>query len=1155
MNFTIDQSKVLEDKSKNLLVSASAGSGKTATIIEKIYKLIEKEHIDIQKMLVITFTEAASNETKIRLRDRLREGVKLDRNLQTQLEKLPLADISTLHSYCSKMLRKYFYYLDLKPNFAVLDEGDSKFLKVQALEKVLRDYSKNDDEEFVLLSSIFDAGRGFDSLKRNILSIFDFLSGVEDREVFKSEISLSCYENDLNKNVACKYLNNYIIVNFNFLLKEINRYLDVAIASNAEFFSDFLRQIIFSLQKVDKNSNFVYNQAVVRNIVLPKLTNKKLSQEDDNFKQEFIPFWNVLKDRLSDIKKVILNKDEDEIKRDLEVAKKFLIKIQEVEEKFEDQYIKLKNKRNGLDFNDLEKFFLKLLEIDEVKNGISYDYIFVDEYQDINCVQEKILKQLSLYSKMVMVGDVKQSIYAFRNSTPEIFVKKAKNYRAQEGNGKVIDLNENFRSNKIILEFVNQIFKTCMSDAFGGVDYLEKGMLKSQVEYKKCSNIPIVEVDLIDNEKEEKESEVFGEVYSISQDKNEYAYHPTESRKEAMIVARKILDIIGKEYYDIKSKTTKKIEFSDISILCRKNDFLKDIARILEEYKVPIETNLLDNIYKNNDVVLLLSLLRVVNNFHDDNALCVVMVSPFYNFTFNELSIIRREYNDESFFYDSVKNYFENNKKDKISSKIEFLLNSISSIKEDLTYKSIYDELMFICEEFEYFDFLQALPDGSNRVKIVKDFIKTFINAEYNYDLVGFLDYVKNYASDGSFKSTITSGSNSVKLGTIHSSKGLEYPIVFLVGCGNAFSNKTFVEDILKDKDFGFGISTYNLMTFEKAENIARNCITLYKRRSERAEELRLLYVALTRAKNHLFVIGGVNLEKLVQVNSIDSAQGVNNYMSWILSMLSHINFKNLTQNKVDLEQKMQFGKVDFRVYKDEDFEFEEKNKICFLPKKQDIKDIDNLRKIIDFEFKKKKNIALKNSVSSLLLESSNDIENYNFEPKQLSIFEAKRESYKANKLGTIYHNIMEKIDFSKEFKKTEYNKIIGELSIENEYQKFVSYEKIKVCVEKIQSLGRNIKTTKELPFISYIPYNEIFGGEETNKVIVQGIADLVVEDEEKCYLIDYKTTKVLYPDQLVDRYFIQLKLYRICLEKALNKRFDGVFIYSFVLDKLIKVF
>ena len=209
MNFTIDQSKVLEDKSKNLLVSASAGSGKTATIIEKIYKLIEKEHIDIQKVLVITFTEAASNETKIRLRDRLREGVKLDRNLQTQLEKLPLADISTLHSYCSKMLRKYFYYLDLKPNFAVLDEGDSKFLKVQALEKVLRDYSKNDDEEFVLLSSIFDAGRGFDSLKRNILSMFDFLSGVEDREVFKSEISLSCYENGLNKNVACKYLNNY----------------------------------------------------------------------------------------------------------------------------------------------------------------------------------------------------------------------------------------------------------------------------------------------------------------------------------------------------------------------------------------------------------------------------------------------------------------------------------------------------------------------------------------------------------------------------------------------------------------------------------------------------------------------------------------------------------------------------------------------------------------------------------------------------------------------------------------------------------------------------------------------------------------------------------------------------------------------------------
>ncbi len=1154
MNFTVDQSKVLEDKSKNLLVSASAGSGKTATIIEKIYKLVEKEHIDVQKMLVITFTEAASNETKIRLRDRLREGVKSDRTLQTQLEKLPLADISTLHSYCSKMLRKYFYYLDLKPNFAVLDEGDSKFLKFQALEKILKDYSKKDDEEFVLLSSIFDAGRGFDSLKRNILSVFEFLSGVEDREVFKNEISLSCYEKDLNKNVACKYLNNYIIINFNFLLRELNSYLDIAISSNAEFFSDFLKQIIISFQNVNKNKNFIYNQNIVRNIVLPRLTNKKLSQEDEDFKNDFMPFWNILKDRLTDIKKVILNKDEDEIKQDLEIAKKFLIKFQEVEEKFEDQYIKLKNKRNGLDFNDLEKFFLKLLEVEEVKNGINYDYIFVDEYQDINCVQEKILKQLSLHSKMVMVGDVKQSIYAFRNSTPEIFVKKAKSFRAQKENGKVIDLNENFRSNKIILEFVNQIFKTCMSDEFGGVDYLEKGMLKSQVEYKKCSNIPVVEVDIVDNEKEEKESEDFGDVYSISQDKNEYAYHPTESRKEAMIVARKILDIIGKEYYDIKSKTTKKIEFSDISILCRKNDFLKDVAKVLEEYKVPIETNLLDNIYKNNDVALLLSLLKVVDNFHDDNALSVVMVSPFYNFTFDELATIRREYNDETFFYNSVKNYSKN-KKDKISLKIDFLINSIASIKENLTYKSIYDELTDICEEFEYFDFLQSLPDGSNRVKVVKDFIKSFINAEYNYDLVGFLDFEKNYASDGSFKSSITSGNNSVKMGTIHSSKGLEYPIVFLVGCGNAFSNKTFVEDILKDKDFGFGISTYNLITFEKKENIARNCITLYKRRSERAEELRLLYVALTRAKNHLFVIGGINLEKSIQVDSIDSSQGVNNYMAWILSMLSRVNFKNLTQNKVDLEQKMQFGKVDFRVYKDEDFEFENKNKISFLPKKQDTKDIENLRKTIDFEIKKKKNIALKNSVSSLLLESSNDIESYNFEPKQLSIFEGKKEGYKANKLGTIYHSIVEKIDFSREFKKVEFDKIIDELLVEKEYLKFISFEKIKICVEKIQGLGRNIKTTKELPFISYIPYNEIFGGEENNKVIVQGIADLVVEDGKKCYLIDYKTTKVLHPDQLVDRYFIQLKLYRICLEKALNKRFDGVYIYSFVLDKLIKVF
>ncbi len=1154
MKFTVDQGKILDDESKNLLVSASAGSGKTATIIEKIYRyLLGGGSLD--RLLVITFTESASSEMKIRLKDKLKDEAKENLTIRAQLDKLSNCDISTLHGFCSKSIRRNFFALDIKPNFVVLSDTDSKFLKVKALDKTIRAYSKAEDEEFDSLSQLFSSGRSYDGLKSAVLSFSEFLKSVENEEKYLNEIALSTLQSDLKNNPACLYLNEYMCANSKFLQNKLKEEAIKAYSAGAKTYGEILDKTRKDLVGIVEKNDFLENRKVVQNIVLTNLKQVKLTDDDKAYRDDFKASWEVIKGRIDDIKKfVIVEKVDAELQSDLEITKKFLTKFIEVTKRYLKEYSALKNRKNGLDFNDLESNFLLLLKNPEIVSSFNFDYIFVDEYQDINSVQEKILSILSTKSKMVMVGDIKQSIYGFRNSTPDIFVGKASVYEGGT-HGTLVNLNENFRSNSIILEFVNKIFDKCMSKDFGGVDYKKNGDLKGCAEYKNCSNEPIVEIDLIDEKKQDEEQN-YDKIYSVLGDKNDYKNALTSDRKEAMIVAKKILELIGKSYYDAKEKCEKEITFSDIAILCRDNEYIKKISKVLLEYKVPIETNLIDSMYGDKDVVLLISLLKIINNFHDDESLAVVLSSPFYNFSFDELSEIRDEFCDEEFFYESVLRYKNEGENEKIKQKLETFFGSINVLSDRINYLSLHEFLCEICENFDYFNYLLSLPNGASREKMVKDFVASTGSREFDYDLVGFLDFVKNYAKDNKFKSSFVGGNSAVKLGTIHSSKGLEYPIVFLVGCGNDFSNMTFMSRILMDKDLGLGMETFDILQNKKSLNLSRSCIALKKKRLERAEEMRLLYVALTRAKNHLFVLASANLEKIKYVEDSEDARGVNNYLSWILGALTHNDFMGITQNKKDLKVKLESGEAYFNIYSDDFFLPDTHENIHLDFNNFDKNESKKLSEIIDFSFEKPQNIALKNSVSSLLLEHSESLESFNFEPKKLSIFEPKRENFDHAKVGTMYHKILEKIDFTKDYLEQILDKIIAENLDKNDQNfSFVDHQKIKNCVKNIKSLGVISQQKNELPFISYIPYNDIFGGEIKSKIIVQGVADLLVSVDGKWILIDYKTTNVKKADQLVEKYLIQLKLYAICLEKALNVRFESVFIYSFCLENLVKIF
>lgn len=1158
MNYTDDQNKVLENDSTRLLVSASAGSGKTATIIEKIFRIVSVSKVDIEKILCITFTDSASVEMKSRLKDALKQHAQDDKFVLEQFEKLSVADISTLHAFCSKMIKKYFYFLDINPNFVVLDDNNSKFLKANALEKTIKFYSKSSDLQFIEVSSIFDSGRNFDGLKQSILSIYEFLCALENKQEFLDKTAQKLYDEDLTHNEACQFLNDYICSNFNFLRRQIAEQTILANAQKSMFFEGLLNQTKELLSQVDAKNSYSKNAEIVDGLSFPRIATKSFKDENDElFYDTFRDFWDMLKSRVADIKKNVIAKSEDQLKSDLCVAQKSLAKILEIEKNFEENYEKNKFQQNALDFNDLEKNFLKLLDIEDVKKSLKYEYVFVDEYQDINSVQEKIIRALSSQSKVVMVGDIKQSIYGFRNSTPEIFVEKSKSYANNSAQGELVVLSENFRSNPAILNFINNIFETCMSQEFGGVDYSKSGFFKAKIDYEKCSNIPEVELEVINSSKDEneEEEEILPSVYGVLDDKNDYEEELTPARKEGMVVAKKILDIYGKNIYDAKEKVVKQIHFGDIAILCRNNDYLKEVAKVLLDFKVPIATNLVENIFSQNDVQVLLSFLRLLNNFHDDIALATFMTSFLGHFTFDDLAKIRLASPDEEFFYNAVKNYSSSKIADKIiKQKLDDMSAFLSAQKEKLLFSSLFELLTDIGDKTGYFDYLLSLPDGSNRSKIVRDFVQSFCGAKYNYDLVGFLDFVKNYASQNRFKTTFSAGEDSVKMGTIHSSKGLEYPVVFLIGCGKSFSNQSFKEVILKNKDFGFGIWSYHHDTFEKLNNVARSTLNIVTRRIEREEELRLMYVALTRAKNHLFVVGNVNLKTLWRPENADDSKGVTNYFQWIFAGLTHAGFERLKLNNGDFEDSPQKAKVSVKIFDNKDYETQQGSVPVLDFSHYDEELVESLKNMFSFVLPKKKNIALKNSVSSLLAEHAQSVESLNFSPKALTVFESSPSVTSANILGTAYHKVMEQVDFDVPFDEAQFQRIVAKLELDEKTKEEISFEKIFDCVNTLQKLGK-IKTSKEVPFISYIPYCDIFGGSEKTRVLVQGVADLIVNAGSKNYLVDYKTTKAQNADQLVEKYKTQLKLYKICLEKALNINFDEVYVYSFVLKKLIKVF
>lgn len=1146
-NFNNEQIDFIGSGGENVLVSASAGTGKTTTMVQKLIYLIIEEHISIDKIMVVTFTTTAAMEMKQRLYLKLQEFLREESNeekityLYEQLDKISNADIGTIDAICKKLINRYFYELSIDPVFSILSGKEQQFALEDAIDNVIKINQKQDNADFYNLYISYNKKRKENILKDILKKVYEFKCSLIDKDEF-DKISLEAYTTDLNKNIAIDYQINHYKTRLENLRPTLSKLLVSSNSLGLEKLTKQLENYLEFFNLFEKLASYVD----VHNFLEYKFLSKpsKLPEDFLQIEDEYLDFMEDMK-KIKEGLKEDFSLEESEIKLQFEEISKLLSIIFNAENQVEIEYKKIKQKLNKLDFNDLERYTLEILKHDNVKEELKnyYSYIFIDEYQDVNLLQEFILTTISNGNNLFMIGDVKQSIYAFRQSTPELFVSKFNLYDSKE-KGILINFNKNYRSSNNILQFVNRLCEKLITKQTLGIDYFQSRLESGKEKLMQCC----VDMSIIATEKEiEKDIEEEGEEVSIENEDG--------NKAEAELVVEAIYDLIkNKKYY--KDGKEFNYNYGDIAVITRnKGRLAKEIFNRLSLYQIPCVANFKNSLFENYEVKLIIDYLKLISNPYNDFAMAGVLSSYVYNLSTNELAEIKIN-GEGNTFSEKVLNYNSNNE---LTLKILSLKNDLEYFRIQLMNLTVLEVVQNILEKFDFINYFKSLPDGVIKESNIYEFLKFIKSLNIDYNLEKLLVEIKNFES-GTTDCIVGENENAVKILTIHASKGLEWPGVIFCGLGGRFSINKDTSNIVLNSNFGVGLNFINNNNRSIKESLVKSVIKNVNKQKEINEEIRLLYVALTRAKSHLKLIGCYKLDRY-QINKSKNIYDSKSYLDLI--------FKSNTK----VEDAFFYNKKsNFQIGKDEDIcnvkivnlrdivvEDGYLDKVPVLQSgNKDI--VSKLKDYFNFSYKNfnGKNIAIKNSVTSILKEEVN-YENVIDGITNFSLAENPSKSLDYMKIGTYYHMLMEKIDYNKTITFEDLERILKELiennEIEKEYVKFLNLNQIFNAIKNVQNkFGLHAKYLSESNFLLYTKHSNLIDGGIDNKIIVQGVIDLIVEVDDKFYIVDFKTNRNITEEELIKMYEIQLKLYAKALELEKNINVSGKYLYSFTLNKLIEV-
>ena len=1125
MGLSREQELFITTDNKNILVSASAGSGKTFSMIKKLSHILVTKRIPITSLLVVTYTNSAGNEIKVKLFNELTsllystEDNELKDYLKVQLDNINNAEIGTIHSICKKLIKKYFYELGISPDFKLLEE-ERKYYLDNVIKDVFKKHIEENDDDFYDLYSCYDNKRNDESLKSIVLKIFDYKNTKSDYFEWKDNFLNNSYNLDINKNTACIYLLNNLKELLASEEEKIKIFISRCLGDLNIYEGYFYDRLNFVIAFNDAN-NFDQAIKIFNNKTLkakPRVTEGK-SIEVKEFDEEVKYFAENFTKVLDKIKTFTYANNINELTEHLNLARNNLIKLLDLVDEVENEFSKLKKNKNGLDFNDLENYMLELLKIDGVRDVLqnTYKYVFVDEYQDVNDKQEEILIKLTSGNNYYMIGDVKQSIYKFRNSSPKIFLDKYKSF-VNSDNDIVIKFNLNFRSDKNILAFANEIFSKLITEKTIGINYKDDARFESEINFTESK----VNVNLL----------------------NLPSGYKDKEKAECLTIASEINRILN-----MKKEDGGNYDYSDIAILLRnRGSFLKTLCDTLKDLHIPIVTTFKSTFFDAPEVNLIISILKVVSNYKNDIPLTIVLKNLFY-LSEEELLKIRRN-SEGKFFHECLIDYCQ---EDDILIKINNFKIFLERSKIQLLNKSIYEYLVDVLDEFDLIDNFRSKKDGDEKYENIKDFLALTENENYMYNVDKFLDYLE-YISNSPTEHTISSGGNCVRITTMHSSKGLEYPAVIIGGMGKELQINKDKNNIIINDNFGIGLKSINSDNRTLSENVVRYACIEDNKKSQIDEEIRLLYVALTRPKQLLSLVGCYDVKNINKCINEDIYKSTSYFEMFFKCLSDGEIFDFIHTKSFSIFSKDAVASVrvisgddicidgnDIRrdiILSDEDAVLSEKIKGCISNPPSN------------------ETFTIKNTVTNILNEEK-DYELINFMPNELSAND-KVEDRDYLAIGTAYHAIMQQLKFNES--KDEIEEIVDKLVLDgvinSDLLKNIYIDEIVTAKEVLAPIILNSNQIyQEKQFVMRENYNKLVKNSDNNtKVIIQGIIDLVVVNNEGAYLIDYKTNRTSNTSELINQYSLQLEIYKTAFEKATNIKISKKFLYSFYLKRLIEV-
>lgn len=1206
MKWTKEQSEAIKSRNSNLLVAAAAGSGKTAVLVERIIGRIipedenydEKDYTDIDRLMVVTFTNAAAAE----LRERIDKAIdkrlehcssaRISERLYRQKALLSKSFIMTIDAFCLNVVKQNFVQCGIDPAFSIGDKNELDILEKDVLDDILERHYAEKNPAFYRAVETYSDKTSDSSFAQTIMNIYKFAQNdampeawiEEQKERFSDPDNFDFWNSVWGKE-ACEYL-------FALVKDSYEEYCELqmlcaehgiesyqkTIDSEADALGELIKKIeTGNYKKAFENSAETLFQAQI----------EKRKKHEDSF------FGDIIKNRRNNIKKRYIaeynsffagSSPEEQIK----ILSEDIKCICNIVKEFQHELKEEKYRKRIYSFSDISHFALDLLVKDCRKEGLGFvptdiavrfqrqfDEIYIDEYQDTSLIQEIMLNSVSgrgcNANNVFMVGDIKQSIYGFRHACPDIFLKKYNTYEESGSDNRLICLYANFRSRKNVVDGVNCIFSKIMKKSTADMDYTEKEYLNYGAKYYS---------------ENEKSAEYDGQKCELiligKKESKDYSEHNIASdiEVEARFIAGKIIEMInsGHKVFDTSIQNMRPVRFSDIAVLLRKNSGVAPVfAEVLASYAIPVFTEAKGGFFASAEISTVLSFIKVIDNPYQDVALMSVMRSPIYCFTDSDISLLRLQYKKTDLYTAcklfSAGEYSENYVLSELNKKIKSFMDRLEELRKLSGMLSVYDLIWILVNENDFYNKLALFENGESRqanIRMLLDNADSFDNSggQGLFKFIRNMQRLENEGKDFECASVCSESANVVRVMTIHKSKGLEFPVVFLAAADKNFNLETDKGTVLIHKTLGI-----NPICYEKGNNVSitypsvmRNVAMTVINKEQKAEEMRLLYVAMTRAREKFYAVG-IGDEKIIAVFEETRCNSYNilqhkNYRDWLLMSIG--DSKSWEKYVVERENAFKYPDEASREYlplpekdiKESDFSYTEKY------------DADNGKINSDGGTQDNLIIPVKISVSDIKrihssAEEDSEISDL-FSHKQSVVMkkitvERKKDGKKklspAEK-GTLIHTCLQLLDLKK-------CKYIVDASGAEEYiksfleelknEKIFSADEVDavetgILVKFILSdIGKRVfnaeKVYRETPFTISMSWSEISGNDTflvpDENVSVQGIIDCFIVEDDGCIVIDYKTDYLRQETaaSIDEAYQVQIKCYCNAIERITGKK------------------